>query len=88
MISLYDLDQLIWFHTDIGINMNHSVLYILYTVKSAHAVTSIKQTPVLKGHIFINVWRKSIFDIYFTEFGAAFDNCFTCFVQVLLYILL
>ena len=27
---------------------------------------------------------KSIFDIYFTEFGAAFDNCFTCFVQVLL----
>ena len=23
-------------------------------------------------------------DIYFTEFGAAFDNCFTCFVQVLL----
>jgi hypothetical protein len=33
---------------------------------------------------FMNVWRKSIFDIYFTEFGAAFDICFTCFVQVLL----
>jgi hypothetical protein len=29
--------------------------------------------------------RKSVFDIYFTEFV---DNCFTCFVQVLLYILL
>jgi hypothetical protein len=35
-------------------------------------------------YLFINMWRKSIFDIYFTEFGAAFDNCFTCFVQVLL----
>jgi hypothetical protein len=32
----------------------------------------------------MNVRRKIIFDIYFTEFGAAFDNCFTCFVQVLL----
>jgi hypothetical protein len=38
--------------------------------------------------LLINVWRKIIFDIYFTEFGAAFDNSFTCFVQVLLYILL
>jgi hypothetical protein len=33
---------------------------------------------------FINVWRKIIFDIYFTEFGAAFDNCVTCFVRLLL----
>ena len=32
----------------------------------------------------INVWRKSVFDIYFTEFGAALTKCFTCFVQVLL----
>jgi hypothetical protein len=30
------------------------------------------------------MWSKSIFDIYLTEFGAAFDNCFTWFVQVLL----
>jgi hypothetical protein len=22
-------------------------------------------------NVFINVWRKSVFDIYFTEFGAA-----------------
>ena len=35
-------------------------------------------------YFFINVWRKSIFDIYFIEFGAAFDSYFTCFVQVLL----
>ena len=35
-------------------------------------------------YFFINVRRKIIFDIYFTEFGAAFDNFFTCFVQVLL----
>ena len=41
-----------------------------------------------KNIFFINVWRKIFFDIYFTEFGAAFDNCFNCFVQVLLYILL
>jgi hypothetical protein len=27
--------------------------YVLYTVKPAHAVTSIKQLPVLRGHIFI-----------------------------------
>jgi len=26
-------------------------LYKVYTVKSAHVVTSIKQSPVLKGHI-------------------------------------
>ena len=25
----------------------------IFTVKSAHAVTSIKQSPVLKGHIFL-----------------------------------
>jgi hypothetical protein len=41
-------------------------------------------TKMSKIFFFINVWRKIIFDIYFTEFGAAFDNCFTCFVQVLL----
>ena len=35
-------------------------------------------------YFFINVWRKSVIDIYFTEFGAGFDNWFTCFVQVLL----
>jgi hypothetical protein len=25
-------------------------------------------------YLFINVWRKSVFDIYFTEFGAAFTT--------------
>ena len=33
---------------------------------------------------FINVWRKSVFDIYFTEFGTTFDNYITYFVPVLL----
>jgi hypothetical protein len=27
--------------------------HMQYTVKSAHAVTSIKQSPVLKGHLFL-----------------------------------
>ena len=25
-------------------------------------------------YFFINVWRKSVFDIYFTEFGTAFTT--------------
>jgi hypothetical protein len=25
----------------------------------------------MSKYFFINVWRKSVFDIYFTEFGAA-----------------
>jgi hypothetical protein len=28
---------------------------IKYTIKPAHAVTSIKQSPVLKGHIFLSL---------------------------------
>ena len=63
MISLYDPDQLNWFHTDIGINMNHGVLSILYTIKPAHAVTSIKQPPVLKGHIFLVLSQRNIYEL-------------------------
>ena len=33
----------------------YNVLIFLYTVKPAHAVTSIKQSPVLKGHHFLVV---------------------------------
>jgi len=29
-----------------------------YTVKSVHAVTSIKQSPVFKGHLFLSCPRK------------------------------
>ena len=29
--------------------------FIIYTVKPVHAVTSIKQPPVLKGHIFLDL---------------------------------
>ena len=39
-------------------------------------------------NVFINVWRKSVFDIYFTEFGAALTTILPIFVPVLLYILL
>ena len=31
------------------------------------------------------MWRKSVFDIYFTEYGTAFDNYFTYFVPVFKY---
>ena len=27
-------------------------------------------------YLFINVWRKGVFDIYFTEFGAALKTVF------------
>jgi hypothetical protein len=30
-----------------------------------------KDKEVNKKYSFINVWRKSVFDIYFTEFGTA-----------------
>ena len=33
------------------IDASHVLKVILYTVKPAHAVTSIKQSPVLKGHL-------------------------------------
>ena len=31
-----------------------------------------KVSTKMSKYFFINVWRKSVFDIYFTEFGAAF----------------
>jgi hypothetical protein len=30
-----------------------------------------KVSTKMSKYFFINVWRKSVFDIYFTEFGAA-----------------
>jgi hypothetical protein len=30
-----------------------------------------KVSTKMSKYVFINVWRKSVFDIYFTEFGAA-----------------
>ena len=38
----------------------------------------------VKNIFFINVWRKSVFDIYFTEFGADLTTVLPVFVQVLL----
>jgi hypothetical protein len=38
----------------------------------------------VKNIFFINVWRKIVFDIYFTEFWYCFHNYFTYFVPVLL----
>ena len=32
--------------------------YFSYTFKPAHTVTSIKQSPVLKGHFFLSCHRK------------------------------
>jgi hypothetical protein len=42
-------------------------------LKSLYSDTKIlsKYIPSLQKRLFINVWRKSVFDIYFTEFGAA-----------------
>ena len=39
-----------------------------------HIVKMYKDKEVnknVKNIVFINVWRKSVFDIYFTEFGTA-----------------
>ena len=40
-----------WIHCTIQI-LQYCFFY-LYTVKSSHAVTSIKQSPVLKGHLLL-----------------------------------
>jgi hypothetical protein len=39
------------------------------------------------NNVFVNVWRKNIFDIYVTEYGTALDNYFTYFVPVFKYTL-
>ena len=33
--------------------------YITDTVKPAHVITSIKQSPVLKGHLFLSSFKRS-----------------------------
>jgi hypothetical protein len=33
-----------------------------------------KVSTKMSKYVFINVWRKSVFDIYFTEFGAALST--------------
>jgi hypothetical protein len=35
----------------------------------------------VKNIFFINVWRKSVFDIYFTEFGTALTTILPIFFQ-------
>jgi hypothetical protein len=41
-----------------------------------HIVKMYKDKEVNKNvkNIFLSMWRKSVFDIYFTEFGTAFTN--------------
>ena len=42
-----------------------------------HIVKMYKDKEVnknVKKYVSINVWRKSVFDIYFTEFGTAFTT--------------
>jgi hypothetical protein len=44
-----------------------------------HIVKMYKDKEVnknVKNIFFINVWRKSVFDIYFTEFGTALTTIF------------
>ena len=37
--------------------------YVLNTVKAAYEVTSIKQSPVLKGHIFLVLSQKISYEL-------------------------
>ena len=46
----YKFDQ----HVYLELNKSPSYAELIYTIKSVHAVTSIKQSPVLKGHIFLS----------------------------------
>ena len=39
----------------------------------------------VKNIVLINVWRKSVFDIYIHCIWYCFDNYFTCFVPVFKY---
>ena len=39
------------------------MVHMQYTVKPAHAVTSIKQSPVLKGHLFVVLSLKISYEL-------------------------
>jgi len=45
----------------------YSILHVsnsqAYTVKPAHVVTSIKQSPVLKGHLFLVLSLKILYEL-------------------------
>ena len=48
-----------------------------------HVVKMYKDKEVKENvkNIFINVWRKNVFDIYFTEFGTALTTILPIFFQ-------
>jgi hypothetical protein len=46
-----------------GKNLYTSDIIYLYTVKPAHAVTSIKQSSVLKGHLFLVLTLKISYEL-------------------------
>ena len=46
------------FSLDIHFGFNKSTDLYISTVKPAHVTTSIKQLPVLKGHLFLSCHRK------------------------------
>ena len=45
-------------------------IYILYLFISVHLIARAYSNSYVKNIFSINVWRKSVFDIYFNEFGA------------------
>ena len=49
----WPLQKYVWWMYNISLWKLSSVYRYLYTVKPANAVTSIKQSPVLKGHFFL-----------------------------------
>jgi hypothetical protein len=54
-------------------DFDHYTLGAMFGAVNAARISLIKLKIIHIGlsYFFINVWRKSVFDIYFTEFGTA-----------------
>ena len=44
-------------------------------------IVNMYKDKVLQKYLLINVWRKSVFDIYFTEFGTVLTNVLPILIQ-------
>jgi len=84
-INNYDIQSHLSKPKILGMRLNYFVrngqVFRIYRLNSQKCPTLELQISLLyTGFRFSQGLRL----VYFTEFGAAFDNCFTCFVQVLL----
>jgi hypothetical protein len=70
LINLYNKKQTKLWDT-IATNIGHELFYFANTVKPAHTVISIKQSPMLRGHILLSCYRKC--HMNWTSFKTTFS---------------